>query len=556
MKNKILIFSAIILSTLVPLSAYAQDSQDYEIPEVRFINQQIRQGWDDYEIRPSTLATDGEWCRRVFLDIIGRVPSVAELREYVKDKDPAKKKKLVTQLLNDENYTEDYAKNWTTLWTNVLIGRSGGTERDSLTNRAGLQKYLRDSLARNKYYNEIVQELVTATGSNTPGTENYNGAVNFLTMKLAENATLATAETSRVFLGLQVQCTQCHNHPFNEWKQQKFWEMNAFFRQTRSLRRFSTGTRNISHVELVNESFTGEGLAKDPDKADIYYELRNGITKVAYPVFVDGTKINPSGYVEDVIRRDELGKLIVNSTYMDKMAVNRIWAHFMGYGFTKPIDDMGPHNPSSHPELVDYLGQQFRKKSFDLKQLITWVVLSEPYSLSSRTNSSNETVDDPQLGETPKFSRFYIRQMRAEELYESLITATSADQGRGSYEEQEKRKGQWLSQFIVAFGNDEGGEQTSFNGTIPQALMMFNGDLVKQATKKDSGSFLDQLAKSNLSNTQKINYLFEAAFARRPVKKEVEVANKLLVARQGELTAALQDIWWAVLNSNEFILNH
>jgi hypothetical protein len=146
--------------------------------------------------------------------------------------------------------------------------------------------------------------------------------------------------------------------------------------------------------------------------------------------------------------------------------------------------------------------------------------------------------------------------MRAEELYESLITATSADKGRGSYEEQETRKSQWLSQFIVAFGNDEGGEQTSFNGTIPQALMMFNGDLVKQATKKDGGSFLDQLAKSKLSNTQKINYLFEAAFARRPAKQEVEVANKLLFAREGDLTAALQDIWWAVLNSNEFILNH
>ena len=156
MKNKILIFSSIILSIL-PLSAHAQDSQDSEIPEVSFINQQIRQGWDDYEIRPSTLATDGEWCRRVFLDIIGRVPSVTELREFVKSKDLGKKNKLVTQLLNDENYTEEYAKNWTTLWTNVLIGRSGGTERNSLTNRAGLQKYLRDSLARNKYYNEIVK---------------------------------------------------------------------------------------------------------------------------------------------------------------------------------------------------------------------------------------------------------------------------------------------------------------------------------------------------------------------------------------------------------------
>ena len=532
------------------------EASDYGIQEVAEINRLIRQGWSDYEIRPSAAAPDGEWVRRLYLDILGRVPSVEELREFTKDRSPEKRKALVTTLLYDEEYTEQYANNWTTIWTNVLIGRSGGTERNSLINRPGMQKYLRDSLARNKYYNEMVFDLVTATGSNTPGTENFNGAVNFMTMKLEEKAAQATAKTSRIFLGLQVQCTQCHNHPFNEWKQQKFWEMNAFFRQTRALRRFETGTRNVSHVELVNESFQGEGLTKDPDKADIYYELRNGITKVAYPVFVDGQTINPSGYVEDVIRRNELGKLMMESRYLDKMLANRMWAHFMGYGFTKPIDDMGPHNPATHPELLDYLGQQIRKKNFDLKQLISWIALSESYALSSRSNSSNESLDDPLLGETPKFSRFYMRQMRAEELYESLITATRALEGRGSYEEQEELKSRWLGQFVVAFGNDEGEETTSFNGTIPQALMLFNGDLVKKATSSDKGSFLNDLASSELNNTQKINYLFEAAFARKPNMNEVKVANQLLAARKGDLTAALQDIWWAVLNSNEFILNH
>ena len=487
---------------------------------------------------------------------MGRIPSVEELREFTQERSPEKRKALVTKLLYDEEYTEQYANNWTTIWTNVLIGRSGGTERNSLTSRPGMQKYLRDSLARNKYYNEMVYELVTATGSNTPGTDQFNGAVNFMTMKLEEKAAQATAKTSRIFLGLQVQCTQCHNHPFNEWKQQKFWEMNAFFRQTRALRRYEPGTRNVSHVELVNESFQGEGLTKDPDKADIYYELRNGITKVAYPVFVDGQTIDPSGYVEDVIRRDELGKLMMESRYLDKMLANRIWAHFMGYGFTKPIDDMGPHNPPTHPELLDYLGQQIRKKNFDLKQIISWVALSEPYAVSSRTNSSNESLDDPLLGESPKFSRFYMRQMRAEELYESLLTATRAHEGRGDYEAQEELKSRWLGQFVVAFGNDEGEETTNFNGTIPQALMMFNGDLVKKATDSNKGSFLSELAESNLNNTQKINHLFEAAFARKPSTNEVKVANQLLIARKGDLTAALQDIWWAVLNSNEFILNH
>ena len=526
------------------------------IPEVRMINEKMRQTWGEYKITPSAVATDGEWVRRLYLDILGRIPTVEELTSFLEDKDPDKRTKLVAKLLYDEDYTEEYARNWTTIWTNVLIGRSGGTERNSLTNREGLQKYLRDSLARNKYYDKMVYELVTATGHNSPGADNFNGAVNFLTMKLDEKASRATAETAKIFLGLQVQCTQCHNHPFNEWKQQKFWEMNAFFRQTRALRRFVPGTRTVSGAELIDQDFAGEGRTGDAVEADIFYELRNGLTKVAYPVFVDGTSIARSGYVEDVVRREELGKLILSSSYLEKTIVNRMWAHFMGYGFTKPIDDMGPHNPATHPALLDYLAGQVRKKNFDLKPLIGWITLSQPYALSSRTNSSNIKVDDPLMGETPKFSHFYLRQMRAEELYESLVIATAAQKSRGSYAEQEKSKADWLQQFIVAFGTDDGEETTTFNGTIPQALMMFNGDLIKRATSKDNGSFLSTVAKDSTRSVQKINLLFMTALARKPTKKELMVANQLLLARKGDVAGALQDIWWAVLNSNEFILNH
>ncbi len=527
------------------------------IPEVRRINEEVRQVWKEYKITPSVAATDGEWCRRLHLDILGRIPTVDELNTFLADKDPDKRTKLVAKLLYDESYTEEYARNWTTIWTNVLIGRSGGTERNSLTNREGLQKYLRDSFARNKYYDRIVYELVTATGHNSPGAENFNGAVNFLTMKVNdEKGSRATAETAKVFLGLQVQCTQCHNHPFNEWKQQKFWEMNAFFRQTRALRRFVPGTRTVAGAELIDEDFAGEGRTGDAEEADIYYELRNGLTKVAYPVFVDGTGIGRSGYVEDVVRRAELGKLITSSEYLEKTIVNRMWAHFMGYGFTKPLDDMGPHNPATHPVLLDYLASQVRKKNFDLKPLIGWIALSQPYALSSRTNSTNVKVDDPLLGETPKFSHFYLRQMRAEELYESLVVATAAHKTRGDYAAQEKAKGEWLKQFVVAFGTDDGEETTTFNGTIPQALMMFNGDLIKRATSKDKGSFLTTVAEEQTRSAQKINFLFMTALARRPTKKEIEVANQLLLARKRDVAGALQDLWWAVLNSNEFILNH
>ena len=354
-----------------------------------------------------------------------------------------------------------------------------------------MQKYLRDSFARNKPYNTMVFELVTAEGSTKPGTDGFNGAVNFLINKVnEEKGVLAASSTSRIFLGQQVQCTQCHNHPFNQWKQQKFWEFNSFFRQTRALRRFVDGTRDISSAELVNEDFAGE--ANDPEDALVFYELRNGLTKVAYPVFTDGTAIEVSGFVSDVNRRKELGRLMMGSEYLDKMIVNRMWAHFMGHGFTKPIDDLGPHNRASHPELLDNLGNEFRKASYDLKQLISWITLSKPYQLAAVLGSNND-IDDPSIGEMPKFSRFYLRQMSAEQLYQSLLTATNAS-GAGSYEEQEQQRRRWLQQFVVAFGTDEGDEATTFNGSIPQALMLFNGELTNKAISTGKGTFIDRVA--------------------------------------------------------------
>jgi hypothetical protein len=544
---------------------------DHGFPQVRKINEEIRQVWTDNKLSPSAQASDGEWCRRVYLDVLGRIPSVQELREFLTSRESDKKAKLVNKLLYDDAYTQDYARNWTTHWTNILIGRNGGLERRTLINREGMQKYLRDSFARNKPYDRLVHELITATGSTTPGESDFNGATNFLVGKLEENAAQATAMTSKIFLGLQVQCTQCHNHPFNEWKQQKFWELNAFFRQTRALREFGAGGgRDVENVKLVNQDFAGEGAGSGADEAIIYYELRNGLLQSAFPVFVDGQEIKRSGFLSDCDRRTELGKLIINSPYLEKTIANRLWQHFLGYGFTKPVDDLGPHNQPSHPALLDYLGEQLRENSFNLKELMRWIVLSEPYSLSSRMNSSNKS-DDPLLGETPKFSHFYLRQMQAEQLYESLLVATQAHKSRGSYEEQERQKAEWMQQFVVAFGTDEGDEATTFNGTIPQALMLMNGDLVKRAISADQGSFLTTIATSNMKPKEKIDYLFESALSRRPTGSEVNVANQLLAAREidrqrqkgkaekatdNSAVLALQDVFWAVLNSNEFILQH
>jgi hypothetical protein len=529
---------------------------DFGIPEVRLINAAIRGGWADAKLEPSPAATDGEWCRRVYLDLVGRIPTLAELEAFTKDSTDDKKQRLVDRLLGDE-YVDEFARSWTDVWTTTLIGRD--TEND-MVSRAGMRQYLRRALSKNVSYDEFVRELVTASGSNTPGAANFNGATNFLCGKMEDNGIQAAARTAQVFLAMQVQCTQCHNHPFNKGKQNQFWEFNAFFRQATALRRFDGGN-DVASVELVDQDFAGEG--GDPEEAEIYYELRNGLTKVAYPVFIDGAEISKSGYLPGTMsdgtpygvnRRHELAEMMVASPLLSRAIVNRLWGHFFGYGFTKPVDDLGEHNAPTHPELLDTLAESLIEASYDTKELMRWIVLSEAYGLSSRTTKGN-SADDPAMGERPMFSHFYLRQMTAEQLYESLLTATRADL-TGDAEERARLKDEWLGQFVIAFGTDDGADSTTFNGSIPQVLMMFNGPLIKAATETGKGGFLDSVASSAMSNPQKIDLLYRAALARQPTRREVTVANALVGAREGDVVAALQDVWWAVLNSNEFIINH
>ncbi len=532
---------------------------------VELIDEFIAQAWQDNDLAPSEPASDGEWCRRVYLDLIGRVPTVAEVREYQRDRKRDRRDRLVDLLLGDE-YRDEYVRNWTTVWTNLLIGRTGGSERRSLVNRDGLEQYLREALGYNRPYDQMTRELVTATGSCRPGDKDFNGAANFLADKMAEEGVQATAKTAQVFLGMAVQCTQCHNHPFNEHQQNQFWELNAFFRQTRVRRiRLDEDQRQRFVGRVVNRDFRGE--TGDANKADLFYELRNGQMKVAYPVFVDGTSLatlyreqgedfGDHGQLEDVNRREELAKLIVASREFDRAIANRLWGHFMGHGFTKPVDDIGPHNTPSHPELLDQLGLAFRRSEFDLKQLMRWIVLSEPYNLSSQITKKNE-ADDPTLGARPMFSHFYLRQMEAEQLYESLLVATAADETVQDLERRDEVRERWLRQFNTAFGTDDGGEATSFNGSIPQALALMNGPLVRRATGNQRGSMLARVAENpQLNNGEKIRYLYLAAFSRRPTRQEITLSNELLAARDGDVGAALADIWWALLNSNEFILIH
>lgn len=508
---------------------------------VQFVDMQIAQGWTDNEVTPSAVASDAEWIRRVYLDLVGHIPPAAKVEAFVEDNAHDKRSRLIDDLLSDP----DYVRNFTEVWTNVLIGRNA----PRLTSRAGMRKFLRESIARNRPWNDIVYDLLTAEGH-----YEENGAANFILAQLDGNPNSeeyhveATAKSARIFLGLQVQCTQCHNHPFNDWKQNQFWEFNSFFRQARRVNHRKYDPKAMQEVddyaELVYRDFSGP----------VYYENRGGLVQVAYPTYL-GNEI-PRDASD---RREELAKLICKTDPEHQLArayVNRMWGYFTGYGFTRPMDDMGPHNPPSHPEILDRLTEEFVNRGYDMKQLARWICNTRAYNLTSQFNPKND-FDNPAAGEVPLFSHMYVKTMQAEQLYDSLLIATSADGSGSNPTGGEQERERWLRDFLRIFGGNEEEEPTMFSGSIPQALLMMNGALVQKAISSDSGSYVHTVLSSPKyrSDIDRMSAFYLAALGRRPERYEISQFQKLARAERDPVRA-YQDLYWALLNSNEFIVNH
>lgn len=497
-----------------------------------FIDRLLEASWKSAGIKPARMATDEEYLRRAYLDLLGRIPSVQEARAFLSTREPDRREKLVDYLLEHV----DYPKNFATQWTVLLIGRGN---QGRMVNREALTGWLRKQFSANRPWNEIAYDLVTATGSNRE-----NGAVNYVLAHMESDSVSLTSRTTRLFLGQQIQCTQCHDHPSNEWKQNDFWGINAFFKGIRAENKTAagpTGTEAYDHTELSDR----------PTDAFVQFDRRNGLVGIAFPKFLDGRKISQG---TDVIRRIELGKFIGDPKNDDvaRAFANRMWAHFMGRGFVNPVDDLGPHNPPSHPQLLGELAAKFRAEGYDVKQLIRWIMASRPYQASSVRLKGAEK-------EEGAFDSMTLRPMSPEQLFDSLLTATQAHRA-GNEEGSDRRRDTWLRQFLFTFGNDEGEEVTSFQGTIPQALMMMNGELMQDALSGKPGSFLAECVEaagkqSRAPAAYMVDQIYLAALSRHPTPREVQQAGHQVESYPDTL-CVLQDLFWALLNSNEFILIH
>lgn len=533
-------------------SDYPVGSTDAEV--VAALDAAVREAWRDAKITPSPAADDGPWLRRLFLDVIGRIPTLDETNAFLAEHSSRRREAAIERLTSSE-YEAEFAEHWATVWTNLLVGRT--VDNDNIVDRSALWQYLFESFSANQPLDELVVELVTAVGSNQAGSENFSPAVNYLSGKLGEDAVPATDSVSRLFLGMQVQCTQCHRHPFNKYRQEQFWQMNAFFRQARVLRRYAGG--DAAGVLLVDEDFIDE--EGDADHAAVFYSERNELGRAVWPVFVnelvDAPERRPlaSGRLSVVNRREELADYIVHSELFPKAIVNRAWGALLGVGFTKPVDDMGPHNAPHLPAALDRLSSEFVASGFNFKRLIGWIAATQAYGLQSEAGRRNEK-DDPALGERPLYSRFYARQLTPETLYNAICVAGGLPIREAEPADRQEARHEWVSQFTRNLGTDDGAEATSFDGTIPQSLLLMNGPLTGEAVSIEEGSFLYDVAWSNRSPTEKVNALFLSALGRRASREEIEVAGQLVGGANGDAAAGLQDLYWAILNSNEFMLNH
>jgi hypothetical protein len=527
-----------------------EEQQPKEKEIVAFVNGQLRKAWKSAGLAPSPRASDSEWLRRVYLDIVGHIPPEDVVDAFLVADGKAKRAELVDKLLQQP----DYARNWATIWTNLLVGRQPRTPGVS---REMLEKFLRDSFSSNVPWNEVVYELVSAEG-----TPEQNPATNFLLAHLNNDAVPATAMTARLFLGIQVQCTQCHDHPFQSDKQNHFWELKSFFQQTEMAPK--QGSAVMGAAGASDQPAALPELVSRKVGGPLYYETRRGEMRVAYPVYA-GHKIDPGPSVN---RRRELARLIAkeDDRQVALSVVNRAWQHFFGYGFTRPVDDMGPHNPPSNPEVLDRLTDEYITSGYDMKQLCRWICTSDAYQRTGVLRLKNRS-DDPSTGAQAAFSGVYLKPMTAEQLYDSLLVATRAkSSARTDWNDAGRRRQDWVRQFVINYGTDENDEATVPSGSISEALLMMNDSIVHTALAAEPGTFLYDVAHDRVDDAAKIRRLCRSALSRDPKPAELSLALEQLQSESEAATSeksrdvaearALQDIFWAFLNANEFAFVH
>jgi hypothetical protein len=503
------------------------------------IDRHLTAAWKANKVQPSPSASDAEFLRRIYLDLAGRIPSVAEARAFDDDTRPDKRRRLIEQLLEGPRYVTHF----TNVWRALLLPETMNNFQTSFL-APGFEAWLRDKLQKNTPYDAMVRELLTlpmdGQGRNYYG--GPNGATTPIAFYLAKDLKPenVAAAVSRLFLGVKIECAQCHNHPFAEWRREQFWSFAAFF----------AGLQRQGNGDFVG---VGRELA---DRRELPLP---GSERIVQAVFLDG--IQPK-WKSNTSTRATLAEWMTrkDNPYFARAAVNRLWGYFFGRGIIDPVDEMaGGEHEASHPELLDELAQQFAEHNFDLKFLIRALTASRAYQLSSL--ATHKSQDDPR-----RLGRMPLRGLSAEQLFDSIAQATGYREEMNadprSFFGNRGVRGRFLSQFA-----NSSDKPTEVQTSILQALSMMNGQLTAAATDLERSETLAALLDAPFMDTaERIETICLATLSRKPTPRELASmvhyvqksgpAGDAQANKDNNYPRALADVFWVLLNSGEFFLNH
>lgn len=503
--------------------AFREDVDGYawiEQPQQNFVDRHVDEKLRELRMQASPLCGDAEFVRRVYLDVIGVLPSVAETEAFLADTTPDKRARLIDALLERPEMADFWALKWADLLrVNPKKVGSAGVFK--------MQRWLVKAWRDNLPYDQFARQLLTAQGSTTqsPQAAFYRAAADM-------NDCVETV--GQLFLGVRMQCAKCHNHPFDRWTQDNYYGLGAFF--TRVGRKPGASADEM----IVYASRSGESVQPRTGAVMSPWAPQTG------PVDAPQTDRREAfvGWLTDPA-----------NPYFAKAEVNRIWGHLLGRGIVEPVDDFRDSNPPSIPDLLDALAADFQATGYDRRALIRAILNSRVYQQTAAPTAFNATDEK-------YFSHARVRRLSAEQLLDAVTQVTEVPEkfaGAPTGTRAAQMAGPVADHpFLKAFGQPARETacqcERSSDANLAQALQMINGPLINDKLRSDANR-LRRLAKSGADDPRIVRELYLAAVCREPSAEEIATAQRH-IASQPERLAALEDVCWALLNSKEFVFQH
>jgi hypothetical protein len=479
--------------------------------------------WKDIGVEQKEVVDDATFLRRVYLDLVGTIPSVAQTRDFLNDEALEKRRKLVEQLVADPRSSAHLSR----VFRRIMV--PGGSPGMGFAPQ--FTSWLQQQFAARVPYDKLARDLVTAKGTATFAGFNSdqpvrNGSPVAFYMAVGSTPDNAASSLSRVFLGVRIGCAKCHNHPFADWRQEDFWGMAAFFAGANL-----TGQPNVPVED-------GKITTIKPMESTKEYTVRF--------LWSDTPADVPSGKSP----RQTLADWLVSKDNPNfaATAVNRMWQQLCGQGLIPHVDDLDQAPAKDRAVVLDELAREFAAADFDLQWLIEGICKSRVYQRQSETRE-NPAEDSPLSTHRP------LKTLSPEQVFDALEQALMLPVGRGDQSPRHNRQGFTFMQRLNEATSDS---PDQFKGGIPQALLIMNGVLVSNATDLDESRTLRAVVDAPfLETTQKVEALYLAALTRKPDAKELEKMLSYLDQQtdKDERRKAYTDIYWAILNSPEFVLS-